>query len=190
MDPFDEDIDKRRRRRNPFDMFGFDDDFIRDLFNDDRVMDDIRRMAEEMMRMVGTAQPGKPIVHGFKIQFGPDGKPRIEDFGNRQIKSADGEPLISEEREPLTDIIEGDNDVAVTVEIPGVEKEDIDLNATNDILEIKVDTPDRKYHKRLNLPCDVLPNTTKATYKNGILDVSIKRREKKKPGAGYKVNIQ
>jgi len=190
MDPFDEDIDKRKRRRNPFDFFGFNDDFIRDLFEDERIMEDIKRMTEEMMRMFSNAQPGKPVVHGFKIQFGPDGKPRIEDFGNRPIKSPAGEPLISEEREPLTDIIEGDDDVAITVEIPGVEKDDIELNATNDTLEIKVDTPNRKYQKSLDLPCGVLPKTTKATYKNGILDVVIKRKEKKKLGSGYKVDIE
>jgi HSP20 family protein len=192
MDSYDDDeIDKRRkRRRNPFDAFGFDDDFIRDLLDDDRVMDDIRRMAEEMMKMFTTAQPGKPFVHGFKIQYGPDGKPKIEDFGNKPIKSPKGEPLISEEREPLTDIIEGNDDVAVTVEIPGVEKENIDLNVTKENLEIRVNTPQRKYHKNLDLPCDVLPKTTKATYKNGILDVVIKRSEKKKPGSRYKVNIE
>ena len=159
-----------------------------DLLDDDSVMEDIRRMAEEMMKMFSTAQPGKPFVHGFKIQYGPDGKPKIEDFGNKPIKSPKGEPLISEEREPLTDIIEGDDDVAVTVEIPGVEKEDIDLNVTKENIEIRVDTSQRKYHKNLDLPCDVLPKTTKATYKNGILDVVIKRSEKKKPG--YKVNIE
>ena len=113
MDSFDNDRDKRKRRRNPFDIFGFDDDFIRDLFNDDRIIEDIRRMAEEMMKMFSNVQPGKPVVHGFKVQFGPDGKPRIEDFGNRSIKSPEGDPIISEEREPLTDIIEGEDDFAV-----------------------------------------------------------------------------
>src|SRR4030042_6122470 len=119
MDPFidDEDDINRRKRKNPFDDFGVDDDFIRDIFNDDRMMDDVKRMAEEMMKMFSNAQPGKPVVHGFKVQFGPDGKPRIEDFGNRAIKSPDGAAAISEEREPLTDIIEGENDVAETVEI-------------------------------------------------------------------------
>ena len=191
MDPFDdENKNKRRRRKNPFDMFGFDEDFIKDLFNDERVMEDIKRMTEEMMKMFSNAQPGKPVVHGFKIHVGPDGKPHIEDFGNKQIKSPEGEPLISEEREPLTDIIEGDDDVAVTVEIPGVEKNDIDLSVEKETLEIKVDTPNRKYHKTLELPCGVIPKTTKATYKNGILDVVIKRKEKKKPGSGYKVNIE
>jgi len=190
MDPFDDKEKNKRRRRNPFEPFGFDDDFIRDIFNDDRIMDDLRRMTEEMMKMFSNAQPGKPIVHGFKVQFGPDGKPRIEDFGNKSIKTPDGEPLVSEEREPLTDIIEGDNDVAVTVEMPGVEKNDIDLNVTHDTLEIKVDNPQRKYHKNLDLPCQVIPKTTKATYKNGILDVVIKRKNKKKPGDSYKVNIE
>ena len=191
MDSFDNDRDKRKRRRNPFDIFGFDDDFIRDLFNDDRIIEDIRRMAEEMMKMFSNVQPGKPVVHGFKVQFGPDGKPRIEDFGNRSIKSPEGDPIISEEREPLTDIIEGEDDFAVTVEMPGVEKEDIDLNVTTDIIEIKVDAPARKYHKRIDLPCDVLPKTTRATYKNGILDVVVKRKEKMKSGnGGYKVNIE
>jgi len=190
MISFDEDKDRRRRRRNPFDMFGFDEDFINDLFEDDRIREDIRRMTEEMMRIFSSAQPGKPLVHGFKIRIGPDGKPIIEDFGNKPKKSPDGEALISEEREPLTDIIEGDEDVAVTVEIPGVEKEDIDLNVNEDTIEITVNNPQRKYHKTLELPCDVMPKTTKATYKNGILDVVIKRKEKKSPGTGYRVNIE
>jgi HSP20 family protein len=122
--------------------------------------------------------------------MGPDGRPKFQEFGNRPVKKPTGKPKISDEREPLTDIIEGDDDVAVTVEIPGVEKNDIDLNVTDDILEITVDNPKRKYHKVLDLPCDVQPKTTKATYKNGILDVVIKRKEKKKPGDGYRVNIE
>ena len=191
MDPFEEDRDKKRkRRRNPFDMFGFDDDFIRDLLDDDRIRDDIRRMTEEMMRMFSNAQPGRSVVHGFKINIGPDGKPRIEDFGNKQKQSKDGELSISDEREPLTDIIEGDEDVAVTVEIPGVEKEDIDLNVTGDNLEITVTNPKRKYHKILELPCGVKPKTTNATYKNGVLDIVIKRKERKKEGEGYHVDIK
>ena len=192
MDDYEDDEyrDRRRRRRNPFDMFGFDDEFLQDIFNDDRIKDDIRRMTEEMMKMFSTAQPGKPVVHGYKIRFGTDGKPHVEEFGNRSIKTPGGEPQISEEREPITDIIEGDNDVAITVEIPGVNKEDIDLKVKRDYLEIKVNNPNRKYHKRLDLPCDVQPKTTKATYKNGVLDIVLKRRDKKKPGEEYHVNIK
>ena len=198
MNPFDEE-DNERKKRNPYDPFRGDDDIFRDIFNDNRIkdlfndgkiMDDIKKMAEEMMKMFTNAQPGKPIVHGFKIDIGPDGKPQIEDFGNRSIRSPEGIPSVSEEIEPLTDIIEGLNDVAITVEIPGVEKDDIDLTATENTLEIKVDSPKRKYHKRIDLPCNVKTKSTKATYKNGILDIVLDKKEKKRDNGGFKVSIE
>ena len=196
MDPFDD--ENHEKKKNPHDPFRDDDIFrdifnndrIRDIFNDDKVMDDIKKMAEEMMKMFTNAQPGKPIVHGYKIEFGPDGKPQIADFGNRSVRSPEGVPTISDEIEPLTDIIEGENDVAITVEIPGVEKEDINLIATEEILEIKVDSPKRKYHKRIDLPCNVKTKSTKATYKNGILDIVLDKKEKKKDQSGFKVSIE
>jgi len=197
MDPFDD--ENHEKKKNPHDPFRGDDDIFRDIFNDDkirdifndnRIMDDIKKMAEEMMKMFTNAQPGKPIVHGYKIEFGPDGKPQIEDFGNRSVRSPEGVPTISDEIEPLTDIIEGENDVAITVEIPGVEKDDIDLIATEDALEIKVDSPKRKYHKRIELPCNVKTKSTKATYKNGILDIVLDKKDKKKDHGGFKVSIE
>ncbi len=196
MDPFDD--ENHEKKKNPHDPFRdddifrdiFNDDRIRDIFTDDKIMDDIKKMAEEMMKMFTNAQPGKPIVHGYKIEFGPDGKPQIADFGNRSVRSPEGVPSISDEIEPLTDIIEGENDVAITVEIPGVEKEDINLVATEDTLEIKVDSPKRKYHKRIDLPCNVKTKSTKATYKNGILDIVLDKKDKKKDHSGFKVSIE
>lgn len=173
--------DKRRKRR-PFGFFGFDEEF-------EKMFEELQRMAEEAFS-APFEEMEKPFVHGFSIRIGPDGKPRIQEFGNRPSRSPSGEPMISEEREPLTDLIEGEEEVSVTVEIPGVEKEDIDLEVMEDTLEITVDAPQRKYHKLLELPCDVKPKTTKATYKNGILDVEIKRKEKKKKEKkGLKVDI-
>jgi len=188
MDPFERDKNKRKRK-NPFD-FVDDDEFERIFDEMQRIFEsgNFKEMIEEMLR--GGSGSNKRFVRGFSLNIGPDGKPNIQEFGNRPLKTSGGEPTISDEQEPLTDIIEGDEDVAVTVEMPGVERKDIDLHVTGDVLEITVKNPERKYHKRLNLPCDVIPKTTKATYKNGILDVVIKRKEKKKPGEGYKVNIE
>jgi len=188
VNPYNEDNNKRRRK-NPFDFID-DEDFERIFDEMQRMFEskDFKEMIEDMFK--GGFNPNKRFIHGFSMNIGPDGKPRFQEFGNRAIKNATGEPILSEEREPLTDIIEGDEDVAVTVEMPGVEKNDIDLHATEDVLEISVDTPKRKYHKHIELPCDVKPKTTKATYKNGILDVSIKRKKKKKPGEEYRVNVE
>ena len=187
MDPFDRDKDKRRRK-SPFDFMD-DEDFERIFDEMQRMFErtDFKEMIEDMFR--SGFDPNKRFIHGFSMNIGPDGKPKFQEFGNRPTKTPTGEPMLSDEREPLTDIIEGDEDVAITVEIPGVEKEDIDLNVTDDNLEITVDNPARKYHKYVDMPCNVKPKTTKATYKNGVLDVVVKRKEKKKPGEGYRVNI-
>ena len=182
--------DQRKHRKDHFNFFGFDDRFFNDIF-DDQMFDDFRRMAEEMFRMMSNAKPGKSYVHGINVRIDPNGKPRFEEFGNRHVKLNKGKSRISEDREPLTDVIEGKEDVSVTVELPGVEKEDIDLRVIEDELEITVDSPKRKYHKIVHLPVDVKPKTTKATYKNGILDVSVQRKKKKIDNDdGFKVNIE
>jgi HSP20 family protein len=175
--------DKNRRKRNPFDFFD-DEEFERIFREMERIMERAFRFPFNRMK------PGKSFVHGFSIHIGPDGKPHIQEFGNRPLRISTGEPEISEKREPLTDVIEGDEEVSVTVEIPGVEREDINLKVKEDSLEIDVDTPERKYHKLVEFSCEVKPKTTKATYKNGILDVTIKRKEKKDRGEGYRVKIE
>jgi HSP20 family protein len=182
MYPFDN--DRNKRRRDPFDFFGFDDEF-------ERMFRNMERMWERTFRDLNFDQiePGKSFVHGFNIHIGPDGKPRIEEFGNRPKKIDEGKTVVSDERKPLTDIIEGDDDIFITVEIPGVDKEDINLNISDISLDINVDSPNRKYQKSIDLPCTVIPNKSKATYKNGILDIIVKRKEKKKDGEGYHISI-
>ncbi|MFW6120846.1 MAG: archaeal heat shock protein Hsp20 [Petrotogales bacterium] len=187
MDRFDKDKDKRRR--NPFDFIS-DDEFERIFDEMQRMFEstNFRELIEDMFR--GGFDPNKNFVRGISFKIGPDGKPKIQEFGNRPSRTEEGGSIISEEREPLTDIIEGKNDVAITIEIPGVEKEDIDLNVNEENLEIKVNAPQRKYHKVVDLPCGVKPKTTKATYKNGILDVVLEKKDKKKGSTGYKVSIE
>jgi len=189
MNPFEND-ENQRKKKNPFDGFLNDEDFER-LFEEIQHMfenTDFKDMLEDMMK--GGGEPNKRFVRGFSLNIGPDGKPKLQEFGNRQMKTPKGVPSVSEEIEPITDIIEGENDVAITVEIPGVERDDIDLNVTDDTLEIKVDEPNRKYHKLVDLPCGVKPKSTKATYKNGILDVVLDKKEKKKTSTGFKVNVE
>ena len=178
MDSFSRDKDKHKRK--PFDFFELDDEDFERIF---RV---IRRMMERAYRCrFNQIETGKPFVHSFIINIGPNGKPSIQEFRNCPLKKPNGKLAISEERESLTDIIESDNEVSVTVELPGVEKKDIKLKATKEILEINIDTPQRKYHELVNLPCNVQPRTIKATYKNGVLDVVIKRKEKRRERARY-----
>lgn len=174
----------RRRRRFWSSEF---DEFFDEL---DRVFEELYR---DMMRMIRRFHLGlspeefereirelerrgiKPYVYGFSITIGPDGKPIIREFGN--VRKVKGKPEIVEEREPLIDVFEKGDEITVIAEIPGVDKEKIDLKVTEDgrTLIIKASNEDRRYYKEVELPARVDPSSAKATYKNGILEVRLKK---------------
>jgi len=160
---------KRKKRSHPwFDVF--------------EEFDKLDEMFDEMMRQAfepfsKESRGYKPYVYGFSMSIGPDGKPVIREFGNLQ-RDRFG-PKIREDREPLVDILEEDEDVVAVAELPGVEKEDIKLHATEDHLTISVDTSNRKYYKELVLPVNVNPSSARAVYKNGVLEVRLKKSVEK-----------
>ncbi|MEM1654024.1 MAG: archaeal heat shock protein Hsp20, partial [Thermoplasmata archaeon] len=123
--------------------------------------------------------------YGFTMKIGPDGKPRIEEFGNVP-KVGIGE--LEGYREPLVDVSDDEKNVYVTAELPGVEKEQINLQVDENTIIIKTDVPERKYYKVIELPERVKPETAKASYHNGILDVTIEKEQPKKKG-GTRVKI-
>jgi len=131
-----------------------------------------------------------PFVYGYSVKIGPDGRPIVREFGN--IKPgipAEGRPPLDlqDQREPLVDIVEEEGTVKVIAELPGVEKNDIRLYATTKALTISVDTPDRKYHKELELPVEVDESSARSTYKNGILETILRKRKQR--GAGTPIKI-
>jgi len=161
-----------RKKRTDF----FDDEF-------DRIRDEMDRLIDEAFNK-DISEFKTPIVYGFSMKVGPDGKPVVREFGNTKT----GESM--EEREPLVDIIEEESTITVIAEIPGVNKEDVQVSATNDTLTMKVDTVDRKYSKTIELPCDVKSDSAKANYKNGILEVKLDRKDKKPPSNGKKIPVE
>ncbi|MEM4605914.1 MAG: Hsp20/alpha crystallin family protein [Candidatus Pacearchaeota archaeon] len=99
-------------------------------------------------------------------------------------------------RTPLSDIEETDKELIVKFEIPGVDKKDINLNVTEDRIEVKVERKQqskeekkgfyreersyRGFYRAMSLPCEVIPEKTKAKYKDGILEVVMQKAEAKK----------
>lgn len=118
-----------------------------------------------------------PFVYGYSITVGPDRRPQIREFGNIKPETRMGRPHlgIKERREPLADVMTADNEVRVFIELPGVEKKDIKLQGTENSLTVSVETPQRRYHRKLQMPVRVNPKTAKSSYKNGVLEVTIKK---------------
>jgi HSP20 family protein len=135
-----------------------------------------------------------PLVYGYSMTVGPDGKARVKEFGNVKPPHNLGpgsvaKPLISGEREPLVDVITTDNEVKVTVEMPGIAKENIKLNAYENNVEVKSDDPQRKYHRVIDIPLEADIETVKSSYKNGILEIIFKKKEQRRP-KGKEIRVE
>ncbi len=192
IDEYWDDWHEGRRRWWPFFRSSFldMDRMIREMEEFmERQFEEFSRMAPKDLVRERTLPDGSkvrefgPFVYGYTMKIGPDGKPEVRQFGNIKPEARFGRPHvnISEEREPLVDITETDNEVHVIVELPGVEKEDIKMHGTETTLSIDVDTAERKYHKIVELPVKVDTKKAKASYKNGVLEVKLQKKTDKEP---------
>ena len=191
----------RKRDNRDGDWFGGNDWNIEDIFGN--LDSEFRKMRKQMDNLMRDAVEGNlpdhatknPFVFGFSVSTGPDGVPKFEDFGNTRMRSFSSsktgtkEATIDTSREPLTDVNETDTEIAITVELPGVAKEDIDINVAETKVEVKVKTESRNYFKKIELSNEVQSKSSKATYTNGILDLVLKKKiSEKVKGTKVKVN--
>lgn len=184
--------------RNPFRRSGreddpfespWDDSLFGDLFSD--FDDRFRQMRRQMARLFERARKGElpspeeggPYVYGWTFRWDSGHEPVFQEFGNVRSLTTPALPGIEPgTREPLTDVIETDRNIRVTFELPGIEKEDIDVETGEDHLTVRVERGDRKYYKSQPLPGKVVPDSARATYKNGVLEVTIDRAVPKSKG--------
>jgi len=200
-DNYDDDEPYPRRRRprsdNPFDdIFNYFMNQFGGSFNFENIFVYMYYFLEDLFRRISLNSPfnqGRDFpgfVWGFRMTTGPDGRPHIERFGNTPKKVGDSTFKPSNEREPLVDVIEDNEVLRVIAEIPGVRKQDIDLSATDSSLLIQAESEDgrRKYYKELDLPCLILPDSASAKFKNGVLEVELKKKQcEEKSGKKVKV---
>ena len=161
----------KKRRRGLFDLFG--------NFDIIDIEEEMKRFMDEFN--MDELKSGEPLVYGFNIRVGPDGKPLIQQFGN--VKPTIRGPMIADKREPLVDVIEREDSITVIVELPGVDKNRIKLNTTDRTLTISAPGEEADFYKEVKLPSAVNSKSAKASYKNGVLEVCLQKKEKSKPKA-------
>ena len=192
----------RRRGWNFEDMFKEFDEMRREMNKtfseqfkniEDKVPKDLIKEYQtpkgEKVREVG------PIVYGYSMTIGPDGKPKVREFGNVKspfMGTGRGffeQPSISSEREPLIDVSSTDKEVKIVAEMPGISKENIRIDAYDNYVEIKSDDPNRRYHKTIEVPDEVDIDSAKSNFNNGILEITFKKKDQQKP-KGRQINIE
>jgi HSP20 family protein len=98
---------------------------------------------------------------------------------------------------PRIDISETDNEYKIEAELPGINQKEIDVKIDNNILTIKGKKEDVKeekeknYHLReryygafqrsISLPNNIEPEKIKASFENGVLNISVPKSDKRTP---------
>ena len=82
---------------------------------------------------------------------------------------------INERSEPLVDVFEDEESIIVVTELIGIDKNNVNLHATQDKLTISVDSPDRRYRREIELPARVNVGSSSSRLKNGVLEIRLKK---------------
>ena len=160
----------------------------------EQTIQDIERIPKELVREYQTATGRMareigPLVYGYSYTVGADGKPQFREFGNirpsqwslKGGRPRVGQPMLTAEREPLADVTTTNKEVKVTVEMPGVSKQDIKINVQDGSVEVStIGSASKKYRRLIELPPDADLETAKSTYTNGILEIAFKKKGKTK----------
>ncbi|MCB9362085.1 Hsp20/alpha crystallin family protein [Candidatus Woesearchaeota archaeon] len=112
----------------------------------------------------------------------------FRDFGEPGLLMGPKDVVQSEFRSPLSDIWEEKDKIHAKIEIPGVDKKDIQINATEHDIEVKVEKKEEKktekkgmyryersysgFYRKFTLPHTIDPDKIQAEYKDGILELS------------------
>ena len=127
------------------------------------------RRSRRFLRWLSREKPANPIKRNygfvrtqkFKAPLGMH--PRK--FGKESLK----------EPQPLIDIFQEDTSVTIVAEIAGFNKETLKIDVKDQKLTLSAKAKDRRYYKSLNLPKEVIPDVFHTTYKNGVLEIKLKK---------------
>ncbi|MDE1853691.1 MAG: Hsp20/alpha crystallin family protein [Thaumarchaeota archaeon] len=153
---------------------------LRDMLDElDKYFEGFEKDIEDAVKnsIFGADKQFKPFIAGFSFNLGPEGKPSVQLFGNNPVRRDGFRAPINEQ------LIDDKNGLLrLILEMPGVEKDDIKVEATEDTAVVTAEKEDRHYRAELALKAQVRPDSGKAEYKNGMLEISFSLKDKANKG--------
>ena len=104
-----------------------------------------------------------------------------------QLEQETTQPIKKEKTNNPMSYEDRTGDIAFTIDMPGVVKKDIDIEVENHFIKVAADSNGRNYNYTRRFKPKVDVDSAVATFKNGVLDIVVKKLEEKK---GKKVSIK
>lgn len=92
-----------------------------------------------------------------------------------KLEKVEAEPL---EKEPLVDVFDQNDHILVVASIPGIADENLDLDITEDGLEISAKTESGEMKEKISIPEEArVEGVSDASFKRGTLEVLLKKKD-------------
>lgn len=111
--------------------------------------------------------------YGITVRLGTGGDVKLDKFGN--INSREEGPHWDSIMEPVVDVYDEGELLAVIAEVPGVTEEGIATDVEGKRLKLEARGSRRQYRRVINLPAEVEAIPTATSYNNGILELKFKK---------------
>jgi HSP20 family protein len=112
-------------------------------------------------------------IFGVSVRTLEGGGSVFETFGN--IKKTPRGPVVQEAREPIVDLFDESSCIRLIAEVPGVSEEGLSIELKGDILSLAAAGKERQYAKEILLPCPVEKESLQKSFRNGILEITLKK---------------
>ncbi len=131
-----------------------------------------------------------PVVHWRPLDNFQNLRKEMDRKFNRFYRSMAEDSESVCECYPMVDIEETKDDFVIYAELPGVSKDDVKINLADDTLTLsgEIKEPDKKDERQFHriersfyLPVQIQGNKVKASFKDGILTITLPKKEEVKP---------
>lgn len=147
------------------------------------IWDEMQRIQDEMDSLFGQFFGHDAWGMGRPLLAGPATAPGAKEL------------MPTSYRTPLADVWETDKEIKASIEIPGIDKQDIQIHATDGGLEVSVEKKDEHkeedkkrgiyrfersyqgFYRFISLPESADKDKIDASYRNGVLELRIPKRE-------------
>ena len=82
-----------------------------------------------------------------------------------------------QKRKEIGSVEDRDTELVLSADLPGIEKEDIELKVDSHSIAFSAKTEERNYDYGQSFDFELDPEQVKATFVNGVLDVVVKKAE-------------
>ena len=123
------------------------------------------------------------VVVGFAFKMDEHGNPIVEETTALQ----QGQQQVFE-IEPIVDAQQTEKSFLITASLPGIQKNEIDLQPSKKSLTITAWNTEQYFVKHIQLPSEIAPEKTNARFNNTVLEVELKKRKTRAPKEKIKID--